>query len=262
MGIRLNPRPLLFLAAFFFLCSFSSCTRYQPSVWALRSDPEAEPEEEAPLETTDSPVFRKVSGSLSKETLQIAAEDVIDIRIKDQPELSGTVKVDPWGYIKTPYIEPVHVAGLNAKRVAHILREQYSEFFKMPPEVEVSIVEYNSQSVYVLGAVREPGRYPLVKGKPSTIRDAVVAAKLPTEQAALWRVWVIRQTHRGPAYKHVNLHKILYRGQAEEDVDLRPGDIVYLPMGLLDTFVSFIGRILEPITGVGRNAVLAVTTPN
>lgn len=229
----------------------------QPPVDTVIRD--EEPQDSAPAPTRRTPRFaRRVSALVLKSSLQLAPEDVLEIKVKDQPELSETVKVDPWGFIKVPYIRGLQVNGLTEDNVEELLTQKYAEFFKQPPEVEVSVTEYNSQVVYVLGAVTTPGKYPLIKGRPMTLRDVIVAAGLPTPRAALWRVWVVRQGEDGPLYTHVNFGKVLYRGKLRDNLELQNGDVVYLPMGILDNIVVFIGRILSPITGVTRAAVTGV----
>ncbi|MCB4757647.1 MAG: hypothetical protein LHV69_11565, partial [Elusimicrobia bacterium] len=120
--------------------------------------------------------------------------------------------------------------------------------------VDINVREYNSRVVYVLGAVRVPGRYALGQ-KPLTVRDIVIQAGLPTVQAANWRAFVVRQTEDGPVYLHVNLNKLLYRGRMENNVQLQTGDTVYVPMTFLDSFASFLGRIFGPIFGISRTVV-------
>ena len=271
MGNHHNHRNRGVLLAVLALLVLSSCHLYQRQ--ALRpygqtdEPPAIKPEtkvaddnnREPEPESRRQPRFaRRVSALLLKSSLQLAPEDVLEIRVKDQPELSETVKVDPWGFIKVPYIRGLQVNGLTEDKVEELLTQKYAEFFRQPPEIEVSVLEYNSQVIYVLGAVTTPGKYPLIKGRPMTLRDAITAAGLPTQRAALWRVWVIRQSEAGPVYTHVNFRKVLYRGELKDNLELQPGDVVYLPMGVLDTIVVWIGRIVGPIVGLGRSSVTTV----
>ena len=206
---------------------------------------------------SDERLARRVNAIIMKNEMLLGPEDLLEIKVKDHPELTTTAPVDPWGFIQAPYLRPVQVNGLTEGMVEDVLTQQYAEFFRQPPEVEVTVVQYNSQVVYVLGSVNSPGRYPLIKGKPMTLRDAIVNAGLPRPEAALWRTWVIRQSPEGGTTKtYVDMNQILFRGHLENNLELNAGDIVYLPMGVIDAVVFFIGRIFSPITGVARRVVV------
>jgi polysaccharide biosynthesis/export protein len=194
-----------------------------------------------------------------KMSMRLNSEDVLQINVRNHPELESVVTVDPWGYIKLPFIGDIKVAGLLKEDLEQQLEKIFSQFVR-GPQVEVLIREYNSRVVYILGEVSAPGRYPM-RDRLLTLRDAVVLAGLPTDRAALWRVFVIRQGDNGPVYKHINLSKVLYRGQLENNIVLQPGDIVFLPIGLLDGFVTFVGRIVGPIVGIGRNFATSTIAP-
>jgi polysaccharide export outer membrane protein len=196
-----------------------------------------------------------------KSAVLLGPEDVLQISVVDHPELNVTTPVDPWGFIKLPYIPELQVQGLTVDVVEEILTQKYSEFFVKPPEVEISVEQYNSQVVYVLGAVGHEGKYPLIKGRPMTLRDALVGAGLPTPRAALWRVFVIRQSDNGPVSQHINCYEIIYRNDLTNNISLEAGDVVYVPMTLLDTIASFFGRIVSPIFGTASRTAGAVLVP-
>lgn len=195
----------------------------------------------------------------SRPSYPLGADDVLQITVKDHPELNVTTVVDPRGAIHLSFIEDLNVKGLSPQDLESSLQKIYGGFFTQAPSVEVTVKEYNSRVVYVVGAVKSPGKYPL-KNDPLTLRDAIFMAGLPTDRAALWRVFIVRQTPKGPKPLWVNFNKIYYRGQLERDLELESGDIIYVPMGFLDTLSIFIGRIVGPIIGAARNAAVATGT--
>lgn len=179
----------------------------------------------------------------------VGPDDVIQIEVKNHPELDVITVVNPWGFIEVPFVGPLSVNEQNEKEIEQALSKIYSDFFTTPPTVDVTVKEYNSRFVYVLGAVAKPGKYPL-KSNPVTLRDVIVAAGLPTERAALWRAFVVRKTKNGTVTKHINLGRILYRNEVEHNIELDSQDIVYLPMTILDTIAVFIGRIVSPVISI------------
>jgi polysaccharide export outer membrane protein len=187
-----------------------------------------------------------------RQTFVLGPGDVLKIEVSDHPELDVNMPVDDWGFIKLAFIGDISVAGMTAQQVAEVLEKIYAGFFMEGPHVEVAITDYNSRLVYVYGAVRTPGRYNM-KGDPLKLSEVIMMAGLPTDRAAIWRVFVISQTPKGPVYRHVNLYQVLYRGRLEHDVELKSGDIVYVPTGLLDIVTGYIGRVLSPIFGLSSN---------
>lgn len=266
----MNIKLTAILTCFFVLLTSCQTSRVSgpgvlPAVEVPAAAGDEKPAPEAGQSTPDNNrsnrrLARRVNAIIMKNEMLLGPEDLIDIKVKDHPELATSAPVDPWGFIRVPYLRPIQVNGMTEGMVEEVLTQQYADFFRQPPEIEVNVAQYNSQVVYVLGAVERPGRYPLVKGRPMTLRDIVVEAGLPRPEASLWRTWIIRQTTTGqPEMWHVNLHRILFRGELANNSELRAGDIVYLPMGILDAIVAFVGRIFSPITGVARRAYVSPT---
>lgn len=104
--------------------------------------------------------------SLSDPTapaLRISAGDLIDINVFDTAELSAKLRVDERGDITVPLAGTLHVAGLTAEEAAHAIEVRFRETnILKDPHVSVTVLEYATQGVTVLGEVRNPGVYPLL----------------------------------------------------------------------------------------------------
>ncbi len=109
--------------------------------------------------------------SVSKEALDEAAkpvskefllgpEDVLEVSVWRNQDLSRIVVVRPDGKISLPLIGDVQASGLNASQVAAKISARLAEF-KENPNVSVSLKEVNSYFIFVLGEVHKPGKYPL-----------------------------------------------------------------------------------------------------
>ncbi|MBI4396170.1 MAG: polysaccharide export protein [Elusimicrobia bacterium] len=203
----------------------------------------------------ETPAFIKSLTALEeRDSLVFGPGDVLELHVQGHPELDiSSVTVDSWGFIRLPYVGELEVQGYTREKIEASLTKIYSEYFKEPPKVDVIIRQYNSRVVYVLGQVQLPGRY--VLERTLTLRDVIFQAGLPTERAANWRAFVVRQTEKGPVYIHINLHRVLYRANLENNIELQPGDVIYVPMGYLDSVFVFIGRVLSPIFGVSNSLV-------
>lgn len=104
-------------------------------------------------------VVEEVNRPLPKEFL-LGPEDVVEVTVWRNQDLSRVVNVRPDGMISLPLIGDVRASGLTAAQVAETISKRLAEY-KENPSVSVSVKEINSYYVYVVGEVMRPGKYPL-----------------------------------------------------------------------------------------------------
>src|SRR5205823_6160687 len=93
----------------------------------------------------------------ARSTYVLGPDDQIIIRALEAEEISEKpVRIDSRGMIRMPLIGQIHAAGLNLDELEAIVRTRLEKYYKNP-QVGVSLVEYHSQPVSVMGAVRTPG---------------------------------------------------------------------------------------------------------
>lgn len=92
----------------------------------------------------------------------VGPNDVLTITSYDQPELSGKFAIEADGSFTYPMIGRVTVGGLTLRQVEAQVKKQLKDggFFNNP-QITVSIEQYKSQKVFIVGEVRMPGMYPL-----------------------------------------------------------------------------------------------------
>jgi polysaccharide export outer membrane protein len=137
-------------------------------------------------------VLDEVNGS-SKEFL-IGPEDVLDVVVWRNPDLSRTVVVRPDGMISIPLIGDVEATGVTANQLAERLAARLKDF-KESPSVTVSVKEVNSYNVYVLGEVNKPGKYQLKSH--TTVLQAIAMAGGFTIYASRNKMQVVRNRVNG-----------------------------------------------------------------
>jgi polysaccharide export outer membrane protein len=137
-------------------------------------------------------VLDAVNGS-SKEFL-IGPEDVLDVMVWRNQDLSRTVVVRPDGMISIPLIGDVEATGVTANQLAERLAARLKEF-KETPSVTVSVKEVNSYNVYVLGEVAKPGKYQLKSH--TTVLQAIALAGGFTIYASKNKIQVVRNSGNG-----------------------------------------------------------------
>jgi polysaccharide biosynthesis/export protein len=156
---------------------------------------------------------------------QIGPEDVLDISVWKNPELSRTVPVRPDGKVSLPLLNDFKAAGLTPSDLREQLVSRLSDFVPTP-EVSVIVREVHSRKVAVVGAVKTAGRYELKS--PMTVLEAIALAQGFTDFAARDRIVVLRQSGGTTTRIPFNYRKIA-DGAEQENFFVRPGDIVVVP---------------------------------
>jgi polysaccharide biosynthesis/export protein len=165
------------------------------------------------------------SNALTAAEYQIGPEDVLDISVWKQPELSRTVPVRPDGKVSLPLLNDFQAAGLTPSDLREQLVSRLSDFVPTP-EVSVIVREVHSRKVAVVGAVKTAGRYELKS--PMTVLEAIALAQGFTDFAARDRIVVLRQSGGTTTRIPFNYRKIA-DGMEQENFFVRPGDIVVVP---------------------------------
>ena len=115
----------------------------------------------APIGCADLPkeILDEVNRPAPKEFL-LGPEDVVEVTVWRNQDLSRTTVVRPDGMISLPLIGDVQASGFTAAQVADRIAKRLTEF-KENPSVSVNVKEVNSYYIYAMGEVLKPGKYPL-----------------------------------------------------------------------------------------------------
>ncbi len=161
-------------------------------------------------------------------TSSLGEGDVIEVRVYQEPELSGVYQVGRDGDIIFPLCQRVRLAGLSPNGAAEKLRLCLSEGFMRDPQVSVLVKEYNSKKIFVFGEVQKPGTFVYEDGM--SIVQAVTIAGGFTKTASQNSTSVTRRVNGQEVKIKVNVQDIAL-GKAP-NFALEPGDIVYVPESL------------------------------
>jgi polysaccharide biosynthesis/export protein len=156
---------------------------------------------------------------------RIGREDVLDIAVWREPELSRTMPVRPDGKIAMPLIGEMEAAGLTPNELQAKVKEGLSPYVK-DVAVTVMVREVNGPRFYVLGEVPRPGGFPL-RGS-LTVTQALALAGGKGEFASNDVVWV-RQKTDGNTERVRLSYRELVEGSAEGPLWLAPGDVIFIP---------------------------------
>jgi protein involved in polysaccharide export with SLBB domain len=170
-----------------------------------------------------APIEQATTAGLPASTL--GPNDIFEVRVYQEPELSGLYQVGPQGDIMFPLCQKVVVSGLTANGTAEKLRACLSEGYLRNPQVSVLVKEFNSRKVFVFGEVQKPGTFAFEDGM--SVVQALTLAGGFTKQAAQNSTSVTRHLKGQEVKMKVNVQDIAL-GKAA-NFTLEPGDIVYVP---------------------------------
>ena len=157
---------------------------------------------------------------------QIGPEDLLDISVWKNVELSRVVPVRPDGKVSLPLVNDIQAAGLTPSELRDQITTRLAEYIPAP-EVSVMVREVHSRKVAVVGAVKMPGRYEMKS--PMTVLEALALAQGLTDFASRDRIVVLREVNGKTSQIPFNYRKIGDDSSSQQNFFLRPGDIVVVP---------------------------------
>ncbi|MGB9068795.1 MAG: polysaccharide biosynthesis/export family protein [Candidatus Acidiferrales bacterium] len=156
----------------------------------------------------------------------IGGQDVLDISVWKEAELTRTVPVRPDGKISLPLLNDVQAAGLTPTQLAAQITESLKKYVT-DPQVTVIVSVINSQRIYILGEVNRAGAYPLLPNM--TLLQGLSSAGGFTQFANLKKIYMFRMEN-GKQVKYPFNYKDVISGKAtDENVVLKAGDTIVVP---------------------------------
>jgi polysaccharide export outer membrane protein len=166
----------------------------------------------------------------TERPFRIGREDVLDIAVWRDPDLSRVLPVRPDGFITMPMAGEVMAAGKTPAELEAELKQKLSAFVQ-EPRVNVIVREVNSSRVFVTGEVTHPGVYPL-RGRISLLQVIAQAGGF-TDFADSDEIVVIRSGDKDKnehiPVRYSDLLKAADGSEEKYDVILRPGDTIVVP---------------------------------
>lgn len=178
----------------------------------------------------------------------IGRQDVLAIKVWENPDLSQTVTVRPDGKISFPLIGEEQAEGLTVAQLEKRIEKKLATFVRSP-DVSVSLTTVAGNRVTILGEVRSPGIVSVPEG--DTLLQAIALAGGHTKDAVLRSVVVVKNVRTNPTAQRVNLDRVMTRGEMQYDILMDAEDFVYVPR----KFIANLSRFLTQVLGPLRDAV-------
>ncbi len=159
---------------------------------------------------------------------RIGREDVLDVSVWRDGDLSRVVPVRPDGYISLPMVGELKAAGQTPQELEKIIKEKLTPFVQ-EPKVTVIVREVNSSRIFVTGEVARPGMFPL-RGRVSVVQAIALAGGF-SDFANTDGIVVIRNQDNGKQIpvRYSDLMSAEEGDQVMRDFALLPGDTVVVP---------------------------------
>lgn len=215
----------------------ASASLSSPERLADRGGKEGIPSEDGMTASPHAQILGQLFNTVSSDYV-IGAEDVLEITIWRNADLSKVVQVRPDGKFSMPVIRDVTAVGKTASQLADEITKRLKEYVQNPV-VAVSVKEVNSYSIFLLGEVVKPGKYPL-KSKTTLLQGITIAGGF-TPTAARNQVVIFRFKDHEPGMQTLtaSYDDIVLRGGVGQNLELKAGDTVVVPS---ESMVIFPGR--------------------
>jgi polysaccharide biosynthesis/export protein len=165
-------------------------------------------------------------GQANTADYRIGAQDVLRIDVWKEEQLTRTVPVRPDGKITLPLLNDVQAVGLTSMQLAATIEDGLKKYITNP-QVTVTVTEINSRRIYVTGEVSHPGAFSLLPNM--TVLQALSSSGSFTQFARPKRIYVLRTEDDKQTKIPFNYNDVVSGKRPEQNIALRPGDVVVVP---------------------------------
>ncbi len=200
---------------------------------------------------------QEATGSAESKALSnyvLGPGDQISVRVLDLEEVgSQPLRIDMRGNINLPVVGRVHAAGLTVERLEAELAGQFKNVLNSPTVI-VSISEFRSQPISILGAVAKPGVYQL-EGQKTLFEVLSLAEGLRVDAGSTikitrHKVWGsiplpdAKDDSTGQfSVAEVSVKSVVEARNPQENVIIKPDDVISVPKAEM---VYVIGSVRRP----------------
>jgi len=157
----------------------------------------------------------------NSDTYIIGPEDVLNIYVWQEQSLTKTVPVRIDGKISIPLVDDVQAAGLTPLKLKDVITEKLKDYMD-DPTVTITVMEANSNKVYVDGEVKSPG-VKLIRS-PTTLMKLIISIGGFTDWANKRKILII--TTEGGKEKRITANYNKIADGVEPDIIIKPGDTI------------------------------------
>ena len=173
----------------------------------------------------------------------LGVSDAISIDLTDTDDLDGVYKIDQAGMIDLPFIGKIKLDELTLNEAQNLLLQIIKNFYKNP-DLQVGIEEFNSNKVYIVGAVRNQTTISLNEQPLSLIEAAIEANFNPSAEDKLFGTSGLLR-REGKVYK-INLINTFKNKDEKENFYLKKNDVIFIDKN--SNSIHVFGEVSQPGT--------------
>jgi len=194
------------------------------AIWLGLSGGQGQDTKKPGTDTRSSNGAAAAQASLGEAEYKIGPQDVLQIDVWKEPEITRTIPVRPDGKISLPLLSDVQAAGLTSLELAANIRDALKKFLTNP-QVTVTVSAINSRRIYLTGEVGRPGPTPLTPNM--TVLQGLSSGGGFTQFAKIKNIYILRQEDDKQVRIPFN-YKDVVAGK-KPDVSLKAGDVIVVP---------------------------------
>lgn len=158
----------------------------------------------------------------------LGAGDLVRITVFQNPDMTTDTRVADNGDITFPLIGAVQVGGMTASQAEQKIGTALKNGgYVLRPQVNLTVTQFRSRQVSVLGYVNRPGRYPL---EDQTLRLAdVLSLAGGVNQLGGDTVIVTRPKGGKDERMVIDIDAAFAFNDLDKNIDILAGDTVYVP---------------------------------
>ena len=167
--------------------------------------------------------------------------DIVSINLTDTDDIDNSYEIDPDGLIDLPFIGKIKIDDFTVDQAQNILKEILGQFY-VNPDLQISVEEYNSSKVYIVGAVRNQLSINLDQ-KPIKLIEAAIQANFNPNAAdnILGTKGFLRRDNK--VYK-VNLNNAFSSIDERENFYLKKDDVIFIDRN--SDSIHVFGEVTKP----------------
>jgi len=167
-----------------------------------------------------------VMAQAPESSYRIGPNDVLNIFVWKEADLTRDVTVMPDGNITYPLIGEITAQGRTATEIKKTITDKLQNYVTAP-EVTVIVKESRSQVIYTVGKLLRPGPYPLAPGM--TVMQALSAAGGFAEWADPKSIMIVRREGGKETQLRFNYKEFTSGENLQQNILLNPGDTIVVP---------------------------------
>jgi polysaccharide export outer membrane protein len=177
--------------------------------------------------TATRPAAAPDNSKADSKAYVIGENDILEVDVWKDKEISRTVPVRPDGKISLPLVGEIQASGMTPLQLQEDIAHRLKNFLENPG-VTVIVSDPRSHHFNVVGQIAKPGTYPL--SQSMTVLDAISAAGGFRDFAKETKIYVLRTTPGGSQERLPFNYKDAIKGKKpENNVVLKPGDTIVVP---------------------------------